>query len=92
MNARVGSPEGDQSYRKRRSRLWKQRLLDNNKRWFLILVVAEAEFLSDFGEGVELGEEFVDGEVGDGEFTVFEGGCFGLSTDGDHGVHEVVVL
>ena len=58
----------------------------------LILVVAEAEFLSDLGEGVEFGEEFVDGEVGDGEFTVFESGGFGLSADGDHGVHEVVVL
>lgn len=56
----------------------------------LIFVVAETKFLTDFWEGVEFGEEFIDGEIGDDEFTEFKSGCFGLTADGDHGVHVVV--
>lgn len=45
--------------------------------------------MADFGEGVEFGQEFIHGEVRDGEFVEFEGRGFGLSADRDHGIHEV---
>ena len=52
----------------------------------LVFVVAEAEFAPEVGYLLEFVEEFVEAEVGDDEFAVFEGGSKGIAADFDEAV------
>ena len=55
--------------------------------WWLVLAVADAEVMPDFGELVEFGEEFIDRKVRYDKVAIFKGRCIGLAADGNHRVH-----
>ena len=48
--------------------------------------------MPNFREGIELGQEFIDGKVGNRKFPKLKGGGFGLPTDRDHRIHIVRAL
>ena len=53
----------------------------------LILVVADAELLPDFGKLVQFGQELVHREISHDKIFVFKSGGLGLTADIDHGIH-----
>jgi len=53
----------------------------------LVLAVADAEVVANFGKLVEFGQEFIDRKVCYDKFAIFKGRCIGLPADGDHRVH-----
>lgn len=52
-----------------------------------VFLVSEPQFPLDFGNLFEFIEKFFHAEIGDHEFTIFEGGGQALSADFDHALH-----